>query len=298
MKIGIKLPLFASSELGRVLSYPELRDIALEVEAKGFDSLWVMDHLLFQLDEKTKQKVWEAWTLLSALAEATHRIELGSLVLCSQFRNPAILAKMAITLNEISKGRYILGLGAGWHKPEFNAFGLPFDHRVSRLEEALKIIRPLLKDGYVDFKGKYYQARHCELFPNGFRRAGPPIMLGGVKPRMLNLAARYADLWNITGINRPDLMHEILANLETACQEVGRDSTDLEKTVQIRFAKPEIATPPDWMQTYLSGNTEQIVNTFKKFEKTGISHLMIQIGTEGLPTIPFLARAVELYRQE
>ena len=156
MKIGLKLPLFTSSELERELSYSELRDIALEVEAKGFDSLWVMDHLLFQWDEQEKQGVWEAWTLLSALAEATQRIVLGSLVLCSQFRNPAILARMAITLNEISNGRYILGLGAGWHKPEFDAFGLPFDHRVSRLEEALKIINPLLKEGYVDFEGNYY----------------------------------------------------------------------------------------------------------------------------------------------
>jgi alkanesulfonate monooxygenase SsuD/methylene tetrahydromethanopterin reductase-like flavin-dependent oxidoreductase (luciferase family) len=109
----------------------------------GFDSLWIMDHLLIRWDEQTKQGVWEAWTLLSALAEATQRIELGNLVLCSQFRNPDILARMVFTSNEISNGRYILGLGAGWNKPEFDAFGLPFDHRVSRLEEAVKIINPL-----------------------------------------------------------------------------------------------------------------------------------------------------------
>lgn len=131
MKIGLKLPLFASTELGREFTYPELRDIALQVEAAGFDSIWLMDHLLFRWDEQTTQGCWEAWTLLSALAEATQRIELGSLVLCNQFRNPAILAKMAITLDEVSNGRFILGLGAGWHKPEYDAFGMPFDRQLA-----------------------------------------------------------------------------------------------------------------------------------------------------------------------
>jgi alkanesulfonate monooxygenase SsuD/methylene tetrahydromethanopterin reductase-like flavin-dependent oxidoreductase (luciferase family) len=176
MKFGLKLPLFAASDLGRTFSYSDLRDIAQQIEAEGFDSLWLMDHLLFRWDEQKTQGVWEAWTLLSALAEATQQIELGSLVLCNQFRNPAILAKMAVTLDEVSTGRFILGLGAGWHRPEFDAFGMPFDHRVSRLEEALKIIRPLLKEGYVDFSGSYYQARHCELLPRGPRRTGPPIL--------------------------------------------------------------------------------------------------------------------------
>ena len=104
-------------------------------------------------------------------------------------------------------------------------------------------------------------------------------------------------MWNITGVNRPGLLHEPLLILEKACQEVGRDSARLEKTVQIRFAKPEIAPPPGWMKTYLSGSTEQVAATFKQFEEIGISHLMIQVGPEGLPTIPFLANAVDLYRQ-
>lgn len=297
MKIGLKLPLFASSELGREISYAELRGIAQQVEAEGFDSLWFMDHLLFRWDQQTTQGVWEAWTFLSALAEATQQIELGSLVLCNQFRNPAILAKMAVTLDEVSSGRFILGLGAGWHKPEFEAFGLPFDHRVSRLEEALKIIRPLLKEGYVDFIGSYYQARHCELLPRGPRHGGPPIMIAGSRPRMLRLTAEYADMWNITGINQPDLLLEPLANLESACEGIGRDPTSLVRTVQIRVAYPEIAPPPSWMETYLSGSNEEIALTFQRFEEIGISHLMIQVGPEGLPTMHYLSEAVKLYRQ-
>ncbi len=122
MKIGLKLPLLASTKLVHSYSYAELRDITLQVEGAGFDSIWVKDVLLVREDEQATQGFWEAWTLLSALAEATHRIELGSLVLCNQFRNPAILAKMATTLDEVSNGRFILGLGAGWHKPQYDAF--------------------------------------------------------------------------------------------------------------------------------------------------------------------------------
>ena len=119
MKIGVKLCQDVSPELVREFTFPELREIALQIEALGVDSIWLMDHLLFRPAEDTTLGVWEAWTLLSALAEATHRVELGSLVLCSQFRNPAMLAKMATTLDAASNGRFILGLGAGWHQPEY-----------------------------------------------------------------------------------------------------------------------------------------------------------------------------------
>ncbi len=114
----------------------------------------------------------------------------------TKFRNPAILAKMAATLDAISGGRLILGLGAGWHAPEFEAFGIPFDHRVDRFEEALQIIVPLLHTGQVDFQGRYYRTPNCELRPRGPRASGPQILIGAAGPRMLRLAARYADAWN------------------------------------------------------------------------------------------------------
>lgn len=132
--------------------------------------------------------------MLSALAEATERVEIGTLVLCSAFRHPAILAKMATTLDEVSHGRLILGVGARWSEPEYQAFGLPFDHRVGRFEEALQMLKPLLREGQVDFAGTYYQARNCEIAPRGPRREGPPLMVGSEGPRMLKLTAQYADL--------------------------------------------------------------------------------------------------------
>lgn len=297
MKIGLKLPLFASTELKREFTYSELRDITLQVEAAGFDSIWIMDHFLFRLDEEPTQGFWEAWTLLSALAEATHRIELGSLVLCNQFRNPAILAQMAVTLDAVSNGRFILGLGAGWHKPEFDAIGLPFDHRVSRFEEAMKVIAPLLKEGRVDFEGIYYQARNCEILPRGPRLEGPQIMIGGSKPRMLSLIAQYADMWNLV-VSQPNMLDEPLADLRAACAKVGRDLTTLAITVQVRIAYPEIAPVPSWIAAGLSGSVDEIAVAMQQFDELGVSHMMIQIGPDSMPALPQLTESMNLYRQK
>ena len=126
----------------------------------------------------------------------TSRIELGPFVACNSFRNPALLAKMAVTLDEVSDGRLVLGIGAGWHEPEYHAFGYPYDDRVGRFEEALQIIAPLLREGRVDFEGRYCQARDCEIAPRGPRPAGPPILIGAQRPRMMRLAARFADIYD------------------------------------------------------------------------------------------------------
>lgn len=176
-------------------SWSDVKQLATRAEAIGFDSVWVMDHLTMRRDSGT-EPVWEGWSLLSALAATTRRVEIGTLVVATSFRNPALLAKMADTVDEISGGRLILGLGAGWHEPEYRAFGYPFDHRVSRFEEALTIIRTLLREGRIDYDGQYYQARDCELAPRGPRSHGPPILVGGSGERMLGLLARYADYWN------------------------------------------------------------------------------------------------------
>ncbi len=151
MKIGIVLPFAEDPDAGGMPSYATIRERALLAEAAGFDSIWLYDHLLFRFPDQPTVGIWEIWTVLSALAEATERVEIGTVVLCVPFRNPAILAKMADTLDEVSGGRLILGLGAGWNQPEFDAFGIPFDHRAARFEEALQIITPLLREGRVDF---------------------------------------------------------------------------------------------------------------------------------------------------
>src|SRR5919202_5050441 len=187
---------------GRLIRWSELREMAWTAEAVGIDTLFAADHLLFRHSPPVVMRagetssIWEAWTVLSALAEVTERVTLGPLVACTGFRNPALLAKMADTLDEVSDGRLILGLGAGWHQPEYDAFGYPFDHLAGRFEEALGIIVPLLREGEVDFVGRYYTARECVLRPRGPRPAGPPIWIGACGPRMVRLAARYADVFN------------------------------------------------------------------------------------------------------
>ena len=194
LKVGIQLP-----EVERVVRWTELREMARLAEQVGFDSVWVGDHLLYRYDDGSRRGPWEAWSVLAALAEATERIELGPLVAATSFHSPPMLAKKAATIDEISGGRLILGLGAGWNETEYEAFGFPFDSRVSRFEEAFTIIRSLLREGYVDFEGRYYQARDCHLLPRGPRPNGPPLMVGSIGPRMLEITLPHVAAWNAWG---------------------------------------------------------------------------------------------------
>ena len=195
LKVGLLLPVIEGTMAGDTPRWTDVLAIARRAEELGFDSLWVSDHLLFRLPGREQKPVgmWEGWTLLAALAAATSRIELGPFVSCMSFRNPALTAKMADTIDEISGGRLILGLGAGWHEPEYTAFGFPFDHRASRFEEGFTIIRSLLRDGHVDFAGEWHQARDCELRPRGPRPQGPPLMIGTKGPRMLRMTLPHVD---------------------------------------------------------------------------------------------------------
>lgn len=268
---------------GRVmqeLRWPELREMATMAEAVGFDTLFVADHLLFRnsppvtMPPGETRGVWEVWTLLSALAEVTQRMTLGPLVACTGFRNPALLAKMADTLEEVSGGRLILGLGAGWHEPEYSAFGYPYDHRVSRFEEALAIIVPLLREGRVDFDGRYYQARDCELKPRGPRPDGPPIWIGASRPRMLQLAARYADAYNTVWYGDPAATARPFARLEAACREVGRDPSTIARTSGT-FATLSDSEPSGPPSQTIGGSIEQIVERLRAFQAAGVEHLTV-----------------------
>ena len=164
LKVGIQLP-----EVEYEVRWPEQLDMIRAIEDLGFDSIWLGEHLLYRWTDRPPRGPWEAWTMLAAIAAVTTRVEFGPLVACTNFHNPALLAKQAATIDEISGGRFILGLGAGWNETEFRAYGFPFDHRVERFEEAFTIIRSLLRDGAVDFDGRWYQVRDCELLPRGPR---------------------------------------------------------------------------------------------------------------------------------
>src|SRR5215216_5162481 len=288
LKLGIFLdPSESGGNDGQVTAakhWQELRTVAQRSEALGFDSLWVPDHLLFRWEGEAGPTTgaWEGWSILSALAAVTERIELGTLVVCTAFRNPALLAKMADTVDEISGGRLVLGLGAGYHEPEFRAFGYPFDHLGSRFDEALTIITTLLREGHLDFVGTYYHVRECELHPRGPRPGGSPILVAGgmpAGPRMLRLGAERADLWNdwlVWGRSWPDAVPPLRQRMDEACAGAGRDPASLERTatIQVSFGGEEPGDGSTEEQP-LFGTPEGLAEAFRGFAREGISHLQL-----------------------
>ena len=299
MKLGYVLPIAEDDATKTTPRYAEIRDLALGAEAAGFDSIWVFDHLLFRFPDHPTVGIWECWTLLTALAEATNRVELGTIVLCAPFRNPAVLAKMADTLDEISDGRLILGLGAGWHQPEFDAFGVPFDHLASRFENYLQIVVPLLRDGTANVTGAHYSAANAELRPRGPRPSGPPILVASFKPRMLGLTAQYADAWNTAWLGQPTKLAERRAALDAACAKVGRDPATVETTVGVNVRFPDLlpATdePIDPDKT-LVGTAAEIAATFRAYADQGGGHLICSCEPNTTEGQARLAEAVRLYQ--
>jgi alkanesulfonate monooxygenase SsuD/methylene tetrahydromethanopterin reductase-like flavin-dependent oxidoreductase (luciferase family) len=246
MRVGIVLPIAQDDGMSTVPSYREIRDVARTAEQAGLDSVWVYDHLLFRFDGETTG-IHECWTILAAIAEATKRVELGTIVMCTSFRNPALLAKMAATLDHISDGRLILGLGCGWHDPEYQAFGYPTDHRVSRFEESLTVIRGLIRDGRADLAGRWVHADDAVLVPAA--RPELPILIAAKRPRMLELTARHADAWNLAWFGLPDeRLATARADLAAACAAVGRDPATLDITVGVN-----VRAMIDTLTLYLHG---------------------------------------------
>ena len=279
LKVGLILPETERQMNGGSARWSDLRQMATLAEEIGVDSLWITDHLIHRVPGEEPRGMWECWSLISALAAITARPAIGTLVLCTGFRNPALLAKMADTVEEISGGRLILGIGAGWNEAEYRAFGYPFDHRTDRFAEALAIITGLLRDGHIDFQGRYYDDRDCELRPRGPRPNGPPIMVGAshAGPRMLDLTARHADGWNTwfsgTGNTIAGLM-PLLARVDAACNAVGRDPATLARSaaviVEVGPHEPSAMTGPP-----LTGSPEEIAAGLRAYADAGVSHVQV-----------------------
>jgi len=293
IKVGLLLPIAEETMAGATPRWADLKAIARLAEAGGFDSLWVPDHLIidftaYGVPAETRAGLWDCWSILAALAAVTTQVELGTIVACVGFRNPALLAKMADTIDEISGGRLILGLGAGYHEPEHRAFGYPFDHLVGRFEEALQIIHPLLRKGGVDFHGKYHQATKCELRPRASRSAGPPILIGTSRPdrpRMLRLCAQYADYWNIVWANQLTDLLPALQAIDAACAKTGRDPATLRRSVAMAVVLPaaeQQRTTENWAR-YLfrrppaTGTVEQLADHLRTYALKGIDHVQLWI---------------------
>jgi len=284
LKLGLILPEAEWDMGGKTAGWSDYVAMARLIEDMGFDSIWFVDHLLYRGEATSieQQGVRECWSILAGLAAVTERVELGSLVTPTSYRNPAMLAKIVDTVEEISAGRIILGLGAGWHGDEYRAFGYPFDRLVSRFEEAFTIIRSLLVDGAVDFEGTYYSARDCELRPRGPRPNGPPIMIGSSGKRMLRITVPHVQMWNAwlcAGRSNADEVPALRALVDSACRDVDRDPATLERTISIQVdptgtGKIPVSMAPD-TATPLSGSAQEIAAGIRDFAQQGITHLQM-----------------------
>jgi probable F420-dependent oxidoreductase len=293
LKVGIQLP-----EVERVVRWPELVDMARSIEDLGYDSIWLGEHLLYRWPDQAPRGPWEAWSTLAGVAAVTSRVTIGPLVACTAFHNPAILAKQADTIDEISGGRLVLGLGAGWNETEFRAFGIPFDHRIARFEEAFTIIRSLLRDGAVDFAGTYYQARDCELLPRA-RAGGPPLMIGSNGERMLRITAAHVESWNSNTDNTPAGIAALRDTVDAACADVGRNPSEVARTVAVLVrleggtGRPSGDAAAD-MPAPLEGSAESMAEELRAYAREGISEVQLVLDPIDRPSIARFAEVLRL----
>jgi alkanesulfonate monooxygenase SsuD/methylene tetrahydromethanopterin reductase-like flavin-dependent oxidoreductase (luciferase family) len=289
MRIGVCVPISERGPERRIYHYSEMRDIARAAEDGGLHSIWVADHLFIYGGDGPVRGAWESIAMLGALADATKRVELGPLVLCAPFRNPGLIAWAANTLDEISGGRFVLGLGAGWHQPEFDAFGFEFDHKVSVLEDSLNTLVPLLREGHVDYDGRWATG-HAELRPPGPRPEGPPILIAGARPRMMSLIARWADRWNSVWYGLPtDEFRAERADLEAACTKTGRDPSTIEVSVGIRVRAPE--TIERNSPEAVVGAIDPLVEAFTAWRAEGVDEVMCALDPPSTEMVEVIAEA-------
>ncbi len=291
MKIGVQLP-----EVEWEVPFPELIEMAQAAETVGFDSVWYGDHLIYDLPVGARGP-WEAWTTLAAIAASTSTIELGPLVASTSFHAPAMLAKQAATVDAISEGRLIVGLGAGWNRREYDAFGFAFDHRVSRFEEAFTIIRSLLREGEVDFHGTYYDADRCVLHPRSPRPGGPPLMVGSLGDRMLDITLPHVDAWNMWWSQYGNTVEGFVrekARVDSLIVAAGRSATDVEATAAVHlrleggkgrqmgdYTKGEEVQP-------LMGSALELADQLREFEAAGADHVQLCVDPITRDSIDFL----------
>jgi alkanesulfonate monooxygenase SsuD/methylene tetrahydromethanopterin reductase-like flavin-dependent oxidoreductase (luciferase family) len=289
MRIGVIVPMAASDGPGQVPTWPQVRTFGQHAEAVGLDSVWVCDHLLSGPPE---EGIHEGWTILAALAASTRRVELGQLVMCTSFRPPALLAKMATTADTVSGGRLILGLGAGWYDPEYTAFGYPTDHRAGRFEEAIRIIGPLLRREPVTLAGRYYQARDAVLRPPPDRPI--PILVAAQGRCMLRLTARYADAWNTAWFGLPDeLLHRRLGDLNAALEAEGRDPATLRRTVGMEVQDPDASDLGKDRGEGFGGSVDELARAIDAYERLGFDDLIVQLEPKTTRSLDRLAEALE-----
>jgi alkanesulfonate monooxygenase SsuD/methylene tetrahydromethanopterin reductase-like flavin-dependent oxidoreductase (luciferase family) len=294
-EIGLVLPMGDSFVDGATVRWPEIRDLATRAEEIGFDTVWTADELLWRPAGRPPQGWWECVAMTGAVAAATSRIKVGTWILSALHRNAGITAKAVETLDEISGGRFVFGLGAGHAGRQGHAFGLPEDRTVGRFEEALEIIVPLLRQGRADFEGTFHAARDLEQRPLGPRPGGIPIMIGAKGPRMLRLAALHADIWSWFVEERSDLTEfgPRLAALEAACAEVGRDPATVGRSAGIVVEPTSVTGAAEVLGVPIGGSAAEIADALLAFAAGGFDHLELLLWPPTLAALDAMAPVLD-----
>lgn len=294
LKVGVQLP-----EVEWEVTWPELITMAQTAEAVGFDSIWLGDHLLYDLPDGPRGP-WEVWTSLAALAAVTERVELGPLVAATAFHAPTMLAKQAATVEAISGGRLILGLGAGWNAREFSAFGFPFDRRVGRFGECFEVVRQLSRTGRCTFAGEFINIDDCVIHPRGPRESGPPIMVGSNGPRMLRMTMPYADSWNTWWShidNSTDGFTARMRDVDAACEDVGRDPAEVERTCALLIGVDgaggrQMGDQSGSDVAPISGSAGQLAEQIAAFAEAGAHHVQLVLDPITVASIETVGEAL------
>ncbi|CAN5478169.1 LLM class F420-dependent oxidoreductase [soil metagenome] len=292
--VGVQLP-----EVEYEVPFDELIEMARTAERIGLDSIWLGDHLLYDLANGARGP-HEVWTSLAALAAVTERVQLGPLVASTGFHAPAMLAKQAATVDAISNGRLVLGLGAGWNRREYTAFGFPFDRRVSRLKEAFTIVRTLLRDGHIDVHGEFHRLEDCVLHPPPVTPGGPPLMVGSIGPRMLSITLPHVDMWNVWWSdygNTPEGFAAVKAGVDAAAEAAGRAPHDVTATCAVYVQLLGGGGRP--MGDYPAGPTEplrgtpnELADQLRSFAHAGAAHVQLVVDPITRSSIESLAEVL------
>jgi probable F420-dependent oxidoreductase len=290
MKIGIILPIGETDGPSGSPTFQDVVAVARAAEEGGLDSVWLPDHFLYRDDEGQQFGLHEAWTLLAGVAAVTERVQLGTLVLCTSFRNPVLTAKMAATLDVVSNGRLILGLGCGWHEPEYAAMGLPFAERVSEFAESIEIISRLLLGERFSYEGRHHQLTDTVLAPPPIRHI--PILVAAKKPRMLRLTARWADAWNTAWYGRPSpVLDGRLADFEAALAKAGRPLAEVTRSVGINVRDPDQPPVPEPESNAIDGDVDELAAVLDSYAAMGIDEVVVGLEPISVQSVKRLAEA-------
>jgi alkanesulfonate monooxygenase SsuD/methylene tetrahydromethanopterin reductase-like flavin-dependent oxidoreductase (luciferase family) len=301
LEIGFVLPLYESPPDARIKQWDELRAMALLAEEIGFDTVWVPDELLWRVSVWPGSRGWwECVAMAGAIAASTERIKVGTWVLSANQRNPGLTERVVETLDEISGGRFIFGLGSGSGDREAEAFGLPRDHVVGRFEDALEIIVPMLREGRAEHDGPYHRAVDLESRPRGPRPGAIPLMIGAGGPRTIGLAARHADIWSwyVNERSDPAEFEPLVQALEAACAEIGRDPATIGRSVGVFIEPTDVTGSEEYgLGVPVRGRPEEIAAAIEAFGDVGITQVECMIWPDTLAALEAMRPVVERLRE-